>query len=220
MQKRHDKNNRVDSMKRLRLLSITLILSIGLYSCSDSILNHPTSDNNIADNSFEYSNSFQKENPENRNFDYRNNRAVSKIINGSIGGVIQLHAIYNENVYAMYKGKHSGSKIVNVSATLIIPPGAFEGVREITLIDDYKTASLYCYPSMTFDKTIYLNLTFIGLDLDDFGFTNDDIKFGYIRADGTNDPCVTDGIFLNPWHGAVGVVRAQIHHFSRYAFCR
>jgi hypothetical protein len=121
----------------------------------------------------------------------------------------------------MYKKDNlSGSKIVNVSATLIIPPGAFEGTREITLIDDYKTTSLYCYPSMSFDKTIYLTLTFVGLDLDELGFTKDNVKFGYIRADGTNDPCVTDGIILSPWHGAVGVVRAQINHFSRYGFTR
>ena len=208
-------------MKKIKLLAITLILSVGFFSCSDSLLNQPTSDNNIADNSSQYSTSFQKENPQNRNFDYLNNRVVSKVINGRVGGVIHLSAIYKSNVSTMYKkGIHSGSKIVNVSATLIIPPGAFEGIREITLIDDYKTTSLYCYPSMTFDKTIYLNLTFLGLDLDELGFTKDNVKFGYIRADGTNDPCVTDGIILNPWHGALGVIRAQINHFSRYGFSR
>ncbi len=70
-------------MKKIKLLAITLILSVGFFSCSDSLLNQPTSDNNIADNSSKYSTSFQKENPQNRNFDYLNNRVVTKVINGS-----------------------------------------------------------------------------------------------------------------------------------------
>ncbi len=47
-----------------------------------------------------------------------------------VGGVIHLSAIYKSSMSTMYKkGNHSGSKIVNVSATLIIPPGAFEGIK-------------------------------------------------------------------------------------------
>ena len=207
-------------MKRIKLLAITLVLSLGFLSCSDTTLNGPVQDNNSVNYSSEYSNSFQKENPLNKTLGFSDNKVVTKVINGRTGGVINLSAIYKIDDSLTYKGNKSNRQIINVSATLIIPPGAFEGTREITLIDDYKTASLYCYPSMTFDKSLHLNLTFVGLDLAKLGFTTDNVKFGYMRADGSVDPCINDGITLNPLHGAVGVVRARIEHFSRYMFSR
>ncbi len=206
-------------MKRIKLLAITLVLSLGFLSCSDTTLNGPEPDNNSVNYS-EYSNSFQKENPQNRNFDYQNNREVSKVINGRIGGVIHLSAIYKHHISRINKRRDYNLEIVTVNATLIIPPGAFEGIRRITLIDDYKTASIYCYPDMTFDKPLYMNLIFTGLNLSTLDLTENNVEFGYIRTDGTVDPCINDGITLNPLHGAVGVVRAQINHFSRYAFTR
>ena len=73
---------------------------------------------------------------------------------------------------------------------------------------------------MTFDKTLYMNLVFTGLDLSERGFTADSVRFGYLEEDGEVDPCVNAGITLDPTRGALRVIRAEIHHFSRYAFCR
>lgn len=208
-------------MQKIGLLAITLIISVGFFSCSDSLLNQPATENNVANNTTVYSNSFKKENLQNWTFDYRNNRLVSKVIDGSIGGVIQLSAVYKYRMFHFHKGENNyNSYIVTVNATLIIPPGAFEGTREITLIDDYRTASIYCYPGMTFDKTLYMNLVFTGLDLSERGFTADSVRFGYLEEDGEVDPCVNAGITLDPTRGALRVIRAEIHHFSRYAFCR
>ena len=206
-------------MKKIKLLAITLVLSVGFFSCSDSLLDQQSSGNNTDNYSSEYSSQFKQENPEKRDFGYQNNKVVSKVINGRIGGIIQLSAIYKIDI-PFYKRKNFDLKTVTVSATLIIPPGAFDGTREITLIDDYKTTSIYCYPSMTFDKSLYLNLTFTGLDLTELGFTNDNVKFGYIDENGTVETCINDGITLDQLKGAVGVINARIDHFSRYAFCR
>jgi len=206
-------------MKKIKLLAITLVLSVGFFSCSDSLLDQQSSGNNTDNYSSEHSSQFKQENPEKRDFGYQNNKVVSKVINGRIGGVILLSAIYKIDV-PFSKRRNFDLKIVTVSATLIIPPGAFQGTREITLIDDYKTTSIYCYPSMTFDKSLYLNLTFTGLDLTELGFTNDNVKFGYIDENGTVETCINDGITLNQLKGAVGVINARIEHFSRYAFSR
>ena len=199
-------------LKRLSLLAVTLVISIGLYSCSDSNLNQPVQDNNTSVNySSNYSNSFQKENPLHKIISFQDNKVVSKVINGRIGGIIELVHIY--------KGKGL-LNIKTVIATLIVPPGAFQGTREITLIDDPETASIYCYPSMVFDKPLYLNLAFAGIDIKDLGLTRNNVKFGYIREDGTVEPCVNSGITINPLRGLVEVTMAQVHHFSRYAFTR
>ena len=206
-------------MKKIKLFAITLVLSVGFFSCSDSLLDQQSSGNNTDNYSSEHSSQFKQENPEKRDFGYQNNKVVSKVINGRIGGVILLSAIYKIDV-PFSKRRNFDLKIVTVSATLIIPPGAFQGTREITLIDDYKTTSIYCYPSMTFDKSLYLNLTFTGLDLTELGFTNDNVKFGYIDENGTVETCIYDGITLNQLKGAVGVINARIEHFSRYAFSR
>jgi len=206
-------------MKKIKLFAITLVLSVGFFSCSDSLLDQQSSGNNTDNYSSEHSSQFKQENPEKRDFGYQNNKVVSKVINGRIGGVILLSAIYKIDV-PFSKRRNFDLKIVTVSATLIIPPGAFQGTREITLIDDYKTTSIYCYPSMTFDKSLYLNLTFTGLDLTELGFTNDNVKFGYIDENGTVETCINDGITLNQLKGAVGVINARIEHFSRYAFSR
>ncbi|OGU27937.1 MAG: hypothetical protein A2057_01300 [Ignavibacteria bacterium GWA2_35_9] len=206
-------------MKKIKLLAITLVLSVGFFSCSDSLLDQQSSGNNTDNYSSEYSSQFKHENPEKRDFGYQNNKVVSKVINGRIGGIIQLSAIYKIDI-PFYKRKNFDLKTVTVSATLIIPPGAFDGTREITLIDDYKTTSIYCYPGMSFNKSLHLNLIFTGLDLTELGFTNDNVKFGYIDENGTVETCINDGITLDQLKGAVGVINARIDHFSRYAFCR
>jgi len=206
-------------MKKIKLLAITLVLSVGFFSCSDSLLDQQSSGNNTDNYSSEYSSQFKHENPEKRDFGYQNNKVVSKVINGRIGGIIQLSAIYKIDM-PFYKRKNFDLKTVTVSATLIIPPGAFDGTREITLIDDYKTTSIYCYPGMSFNKSLHLNLIFTGLDLTELGFTNDNVKFGYIDENGTVETCINDGITLDQLKGAVGVINARIEHFSRYAFSR
>ena len=206
-------------MKKIKLFAITLVLSVGFFSCSDSLLDQQSSGNNTDNYSSEYSSQFKHENPEKRDFGYQNNKVVSKVINGRIGGIIQLSAIYKIDI-PFYKRKNFDLKTVTVSATLIIPPGAFDGTREITLIDDYKTTSIYCYPGMSFNKSLHLNLIFTGLDLTELGFTNDNVKFGYIDENGTVETCINDGITLDQLKGAVGVINARIDHFSRYAFCR
>ena len=201
---------RIEMLKKMRLFFIAFTISISLFSCSDSTLNGPIQKNSSVSYSSEHLNSFQKENPSHKRLKSSKNESITKKIDWKKGGVIQFTHIYKEK-----------KKIfVKVTGVLIIPPHAFHGKKNITLIDDYKTASIYCYPSMTFDKPIYMNLIFVGLNISEFGFTNDNVIFGYIEEEGEVEPCINDGITLDPSHGALGVIRAEIHHFSRYAFCR
>jgi hypothetical protein len=73
---------------------------------------------------------------------------------------------------------------------------------------------------MTFNKPILLTLNFVGFNLKELGLYQWNTKFCYVADDGTTEEVSNDGIFVNLHRSSLGVQRARIEHFSRFAFTR
>ena len=201
-------------LQYIKILAV-LILSLTLFSCSDSILDNPE---NAQTENMSLSKSVK--NPDNNKLNNTSVKTlvdgdnppttVTKTINGKTGGVIHL------------SGLHIGLdlSIITVDATLTIPPAAFEGTKVITLTADWQTPGIICNPSMEFDVPLTLDLTYIGVDLLGLLFNHDNVFFAYLGDDGTVKPCKYEGIDLNLLTGLLGVRKAKIEHFSRYGFSR
>ena len=79
-------------------------------------------------------------------------------------------------------------------------------------------AGLDFSPSMTFNKSLYLSLSFTGLDLKSMGITNSNVGFYYVDSNGNYTAIPNSGMFVNLKTGTLTVIGAKIDHFSRYAF--
>ena len=134
--------------------------------------------------------------------------SVSEKVNGSWGDILFLNGSYKDN---------NGNKIYTI-ASLIVPGGAFKGTKTLSMTCDQTFAGLDFAPSMTFDKPLYLTLSFTGLDLKSMGITNSDIGFYYVDDGGNLVPIQNSGIIVSLRTGTLTVIGAQIDHFSRYAF--
>lgn len=134
--------------------------------------------------------------------------SVSQTINGLLGGIITLDKFYLTD----------NGQVVTISANLVIPHGAFEGNKTITVTLDNEYAALHFYPSMTFDKPLRLTQHFTGLDLTNYDTGT--IDFVYIDDDGTVELIRDNGVQVILPQGLVRVLNASLYHFSRYGWSR
>ncbi|MGD1006383.1 MAG: hypothetical protein ABR980_04025 [Ignavibacteriaceae bacterium] len=134
--------------------------------------------------------------------------SVSVNINGVIGDILFLDGNYTDV---------NGNKIFAL-ATLIIPGGAFSGKQTLTMACDNTYAGLDFSPSITFNKSLYLTLSFSGLDLKSMGITNSNIDFYYVDGSGNYTAIPNSGVIVDRKTGTLTVIGAEINHFSRYAF--
>ncbi|MGA7720603.1 MAG: hypothetical protein WCA84_05430 [Ignavibacteriaceae bacterium] len=134
--------------------------------------------------------------------------SVSQNINGALGDILFLSGNYTDV---------SGNKIFAI-ATLLVPGGAFNGSQTLTMACDNTYAGLDFSPSMTFNKSLYLTLSFSGLDLKSMGVTNSNVGFYYVDSNGNYTPIQNSGVFVDLKAGILTVIGAKIDHFSRYAF--
>jgi len=133
---------------------------------------------------------------------------VTDNINGAIGDILFLNGNYTDI---------NGNKIF-ASATLIVPGGAFDGSQTITMACDNTYAGLDFSPSMIFNKSLYLTLSFSGIDLKKMGVKNSNVGFYYVDGSGNYTPIPNAGIIVDLKSGILTVIGAEIDHFSRYAF--
>jgi hypothetical protein len=135
--------------------------------------------------------------------------SVSDNVNGAWGDILSLNGKYTDA---------SGNKI-RVSSTLIVPGGAFSGKKTLTMSCDDVYAGLDFLPSMTFNKSLYLTLSFSGLDLSTLGITSSsNVGFYYVDGNGNLTEIPNSGVYANLKTGTLTVIGARIDHFSRYAF--
>ncbi|MBN1302479.1 MAG: hypothetical protein JW995_14775 [Melioribacteraceae bacterium] len=100
---------------------------------------------------------------------------------------------------------------------LLIPRGAFEGTRTITLDINNNEAYVDFGPDMTFDKP--LKFTIIYRDVDLSGIDESGVQFGYM--DGSDFvPVNYSNIIVNKKAKVLGVIGAELEHFSRFGFLR
>jgi hypothetical protein len=132
-------------------------------------------------------------------------------IDGTVGGQITI----------LQDVMDSTGRIVNVYADLIVPPGAFQGVKVISVDVDLKTASVDFNPSMQFDSCLTFNCLFSNLPLAEIGFAKGDtVQFSYIDEFGHTFPTLSKEVAMNWYQGRLRVHNAKIKHFSRYGFIR
>lgn len=123
---------------------------------------------------------------------------ASEKINGAEGGTIE------------FEGKLKGGKI-KVEGKLVIPAGAFNGTRKISIKLDKKTASFKFGPSGTFDKPLLFSAEISGLKV-----KGNNADFVYIGKNNNLTTVVNDASGIDD--GTVYVVNAQLNHFSRYGW--
>ncbi len=125
---------------------------------------------------------------------------ASEKINGEKGGTIE------------FEGTLKGGKI-KVEGSLVIPAGAFEGTRKITIKLRKKTASFDFGPSGTFDKPLIFNAEVSGLNLN-----GNNASFVYVSKKGGMSTVNNDASGIRD--GNLYVVNARLDHFSRYGWAK
>ncbi len=186
-------------MKKISIvLAVVIPLLIG---CSDSVVNPEAVNQN---------NNNQKSwiaLPQNPKMTIESYYTASKVINGYIGGDVELNINYVTN----------GSVNVKIEAEIDVPAGAYSGEKNITMIINSTNGTATFYPSPeTFNKPLDFSLKISGIDLK--GVDPKTINYVYLAPDGSFDPIVYKNLVVND--GVLIVRDAQIPHFSVYGWCR
>ena len=133
---------------------------------------------------------------------------VSAQVDGAVGDTLTMNASYMGD----------NGQQVTLTCSMIIPAGAFSGVRLITLTADDQYAALNCSPSMVFDKSLILDFSYSGLTLNNTNLPNGKHGFNYLSDSGTLEEIVSNGVLINRNLGRLVVTGAQINHFSRFGW--
>ena len=133
---------------------------------------------------------------------------VSKVIDGSKGGLI---------TYGDYNQAISGNT-QQVYAACYFPAGAFVGTQTITMTLDTRRCTGTFSPAMTFNKPVSFSALFTGVGLSTY--TQSQYTFVYYDKSGKKYVISSSYLYFDPVKGVLGVLNAQLPHFSRYGFLR
>lgn len=139
----------------------------------------------------------------NEEFHLNKKTTVSKAINGNSGGYILLGDL------------NTAKKGQGIYACMIFPAGSFSGTKTITMTLDNVNFSGTFSPSMQFNKPVSFNALFTGVTIN-----NNDFTFNYVGPDGVFTEIPSSLLYFDASKGVVGILNAQIPHFSRYIFVR
>lgn len=145
--------------------------------------------------------------PQHTGMSVENSFFASKIVIGALGANIGLNAGYT-----------GPNGPITINADLDMTARSFLGIKLISFIvnDDY--AAIDFFPSLTFNKTNYLDLTFTGLDLT--GVDPEHIDFYYLDDEGQLHPVEYTNKVVDIPSGTLKVEGAKLNHFSRYIWGR
>jgi hypothetical protein len=137
---------------------------------------------------------------------------TSKLVDGSQGAFIFM----NESVLS------SEGRVVNISAQIGIPAGAFTGSQEISMEVDVDNGCVYFLPHMNFVLPCDFNYSLQNMNLSNIGFSENDKKadFVYFGETGEIEHVKNKGVGIIFKKGNLQVKNAQLPHFSRYGFIR
>jgi hypothetical protein len=133
---------------------------------------------------------------------------VSKVINGSTGGYL-----FTGNIEQTKNGT-TGC----VYGLLSFPAGAFSGTKTITMSLDNKKLNGTFGPSMTFSRPASFSVLFAGVNL--LNTQQSDYKFVYWDPSGNSYEIPYTFLYFDKVKGVLGILNAQLPHFSRYVFVR
>ncbi|MCF6269835.1 MAG: hypothetical protein L3J41_09000 [Melioribacteraceae bacterium] len=128
---------------------------------------------------------------------------VSKSIDGEKGGTIEIDF-------------ESADGEIKVKGEIIFPKDSFDGTEDISVSMAGDYAALDFGPSMTFEKSVELNLSLEGVEVN----TDDNVSFQFIENGGDLSPIEYGSITVDVDDEKVIVDDAKINHFSRYGFTR
>ncbi len=191
-----------------KFLLTFILAALFLFGCSDVGVNPkvPVNNNQVAttlNKTTDFDNGGQSH--EKFSMHFINPFFISKKINGKEGGVISLKGSWDFG---------------GTSATVTFPPNSFKGSRRISIVINPLDASISFYPHMVFNKTVELDLSFKGLDLQQLNLDPGQVHFYCEASSGQLSPVSNSGLNINMEHGSLEVVNAQLQHFSRYLFAR
>lgn len=133
---------------------------------------------------------------------------ISKSIVGAAGGLL---SIGNSE-------ETKSGKINSIYGSLYFQPGCFSGTKTITMsLDDKKLLGTFG-PSMSFIKPAYFSVLFAGVNLS--SYSQSDFKFVYWASNNTQYEISSTFLYFDKVKGVLGILNAQLPHFSRYAFVR
>ncbi|MCB9209768.1 MAG: hypothetical protein H6610_05650 [Ignavibacteriales bacterium] len=122
-----------------------------------------------------------------------------------------------DKLFIKYSWMDKNNQMVNLQANLIIPRNAFEGELTFDIKFDLENYFVELYPSpFTFEKPVYLNLLFSGIDLS--GIDENNYSFDYV--DGEPENIKYNYMNIDIENKLLEVQEAQIPHFSRYGWVR
>lgn len=136
---------------------------------------------------------------------------ASAQIDGAIGGQITIQQDVID----------STGRVINIYANLVVPIGAYQGIKTISMEVDWKTASVDFNPSMQFDSSLTFAFMFTNLPLAQMGYQHgNSVAFVYIDPSGNTFPILSKAVSMNYNWGRLKASNAKIQHFSRYGFIR
>ena len=183
-----------------KLLSIAAVLMVLFVGCSKDVnINSP-----IENQTKEEFVSRTSSEGLNVNAQY----TVSKVIDGSKGGSL---------FYGDFTQTQSGNT-AHVYASCYFPAGSFSGVKTITMTLDTKTCTGTFSPGMVFSKPVSFSALFTGVDLKYFDPTS--YSFVYYAPNGVKTVVTSSFLYMDKERGVLGILNAQLPHFSRYGFIR
>lgn len=131
---------------------------------------------------------------------------VSKEINGAIGGFITLGSFEDaKNGQCVY-------------SCMYFPAGSFSGTKTITITLDPKKLTGTFNPGMVFNKPVLFSALFTGVNLN--GSNGSTFNFVYLAPNGQQTIIPNSYLYVDPVKGVLGILGAQLPHFSRYAFIK
>lgn len=182
------------------LLSIATVLAVLLVGCSkDTDITSPINDQV----SVEYLTYTSEE-----GFGVEATYTISQMIDGEKGGFI---------FYGDLSKTQSGNK-GNVYAACVFPSGAFSGKTKITMTLDTKQCTGTFEPSMVFDKPVSFSAMFTGVNFK--GVDISKIRFVYYDINDVKYEISSSYLHIDVKNKVLGIINAELPHFSRYGFLR
>ena len=134
--------------------------------------------------------------------------SVTEEINGETGGIVRLNESYiAEDGHTVY-----------IDVKLNFKHESFDSTVNFTITVDDEFAAVEFSPGMVFNKPVELDLKFEGLDLDSLDFTTGDYNFVFIDDYGDIEIMAYNALHVNESQGKIWVTKADLPHFSRFAF--
>lgn len=136
---------------------------------------------------------------------------AAKLINGETGDELVLNKTCFDS---------TGREII-VYARLRVLENSFTGSKTISMISNIEDLSIELFPEMTFNRSVRLDLSFTGINLEEYGYnTTGTYDFAFFAVNGDVELIDSDISHANLEQNKIKVLNAKLYHFSRYGWIR